>query len=111
MYHKIKSKLEVIMKNSMLSAVAVVVMSLVLGSAVVSVTEEHSNANKANRPCAADVRKFCKDVKRGEGRVIECLKSHQSELSQACSSLLAKVPKGKPSTGVNEEPGKADDEE
>jgi hypothetical protein len=99
------------MKNSMLLAVAGVVMSLVLGSGVVSATEEHNKANKANHPCAADVQKFCKDVKRGEGRIIKCLKSHQSELSQACSSLLAKGRKGKPSTGVNEEPSKADDEE
>jgi len=84
------------MKNSILLAVAVVVMSLVLGLGVVSAMEEHSKADKANNPCAADVQKFCKDVKRGEGRIIKCLKSHQSELSQACSSLLEKGPKGKP---------------
>ena len=87
------------MKNNILLAVAVVMMFLVLGLGVVS-AEEHS---KAPKPCAADVQKFCKDVKPGEGRVIECLKSHQSELSQACSSMLAKgpKPKEKPSKGNN----------
>ena len=88
------------MKNYVLLAVAVVAMSLVLGLGVVS-AEEHSNADKANKPCAADIQKFCKDVKPGEGRIIECLKSHQSKLSQACSSMLAKGPKEKPSKGNN----------
>src|SRR6266849_2014838 len=35
-------------------------------------------------PCAADVKKFCKDVQPGGGRIIQCMKQHDAELSQAC---------------------------
>jgi gas vesicle protein len=34
--------------------------------------------------CKDDVQKFCKDVKPGAGRIIKCLKEHDSELSSAC---------------------------
>ena len=35
-------------------------------------------------PCAADVKKFCKDVQPGGGRIVQCMKQHESDLSQAC---------------------------
>ncbi len=41
-------------------------------------------------PCAADVAKFCGDVKPGEGRQALCLKKHEAELSPACKMHLAK---------------------
>ncbi|MBN2079773.1 MAG: hypothetical protein JW838_12455 [Spirochaetes bacterium] len=34
--------------------------------------------------CGDDYSKFCKDVPRGEGRVIRCLWSHGSEISADC---------------------------
>ncbi|TBR26026.1 hypothetical protein EPO15_01060 [bacterium] len=34
--------------------------------------------------CKADKEKFCKDVKPGEGRIVECLKAHEAELSEGC---------------------------
>ena len=91
------------MKNLKLLAVTVAVMSMVLGAGVVYAAEGQGNGDKANKPCAADVEKFCKDVKKGEGRVLACLKSHQPDLSQACSDMLAKnpQPKPKPSKGNN----------
>jgi len=96
------------MKNFMLLAVAVLVMCLVLGSGVVSAVEQSkaSKPNKANSPwanspCATDVQKFCKDVKPGEGRIIKCLQSHKSELSEACTSMFENYaePKDKPDKG------------
>lgn len=44
--------------------------------------------------CKADMEKFCKDVKPGEGRVMECMKSHKSELSKGCTEMHEKM-KGK----------------
>lgn len=41
--------------------------------------------------CKADKEKFCKDVQPGEGRIVECLKAHEAELSEGCRS--AKGPK------------------
>ena len=56
--------------------------------------EEHMQGRMegraAMRACAPDAAKLCRDVKPGEGRVIECLKSHQSELSPACAQVVAR---------------------
>src|SRR3989442_14817775 len=35
-------------------------------------------------PCAADVKKFCGDVKPGQGAIARCMKAHEAELSPAC---------------------------
>jgi len=85
------------MKSLKLLAVTVAVTSLMCAAGIVYAGEGQSKG----APCAADVQKFCKDVKRGGGRVIACLKSHQSDLSAACSSMLEKnpMPKEKPSKG------------
>lgn len=37
-------------------------------------------------PCRGDVEKYCKDVDPGQGRIIECLKSNQSNLTQECQA-------------------------
>jgi hypothetical protein len=39
--------------------------------------------------CKEDVEKFCKDVKPGEGRIVKCLKEHESELSAGCKQKQA----------------------
>ena len=38
--------------------------------------------------CKADREKFCSQVKPGEGRILACLKDHQSELQSACQEKL-----------------------
>jgi hypothetical protein len=40
-------------------------------------------------PCRADVEKFCKGVKPGQGRMWACLKSNENALSQACKDHMA----------------------
>jgi len=35
-------------------------------------------------PCAGDVKKFCGDVKPGQGAIAGCMKAHEAELSPAC---------------------------
>ena len=40
-------------------------------------------------PCAVDVKKLCASVEKGEGRVIQCLKEHEAELSPACKEKRA----------------------
>jgi hypothetical protein len=42
--------------------------------------------------CGQDLRRFCYGVQPGEGRLIQCLASHRSELSPACISRLAARP-------------------
>ncbi|MDE2309218.1 MAG: cysteine rich repeat-containing protein [Betaproteobacteria bacterium] len=42
--------------------------------------------------CRADIKKFCKGVKPGEGRIIACLKTNLSSLSSDCAALVSKAP-------------------
>jgi hypothetical protein len=44
--------------------------------------------------CKADVQKLCKDVQPGEGRIVECMKQHQKELSPKCASQMKQVQAG-----------------
>ena len=40
--------------------------------------------------CRTDVEKFCKDVQPGQGRIAQCMKQHEAELSPACKERIAK---------------------
>jgi Cysteine rich repeat len=39
--------------------------------------------------CQSDVRQFCTGVNPGAGRIAQCLKQHESELSSTCKAELA----------------------
>lgn len=41
-----------------------------------------------NHPCAEDVKKFCTGVEKGQGRIVKCLKEHESNLAPACTSKM-----------------------
>jgi len=45
-------------------------------------------ANGDEYPCMDELEKFCKGVKSGEGRLIECLEGHKNELSPVCSGKV-----------------------
>src|SRR5581483_8620429 len=47
--------------------------------------DEHFNQGA----CKQDVQKLCANVQPGEGRIAQCMKQHQSELSDACKQNLA----------------------
>lgn len=42
----------------------------------------------ADRPCGEDIAKHCSDIERGEGRVLNCLRTHHDELSDKCKIAL-----------------------
>lgn len=46
-------------------------------------------AQNADHPCAADLKKFCAGVEKGQGRIAKCLKEHEKEISPACSEKMA----------------------
>lgn len=50
--------------------------------------QRRGEMREAMRACRGDAQKFCKDVKAGGGRIAECLKQHQAELSEACAKQL-----------------------
>jgi hypothetical protein len=43
---------------------------------------------KVHHACRADRERLCKDVKPGDGRIRECLKAHQAQLSDTCKSAV-----------------------
>ncbi len=52
--------------------------------------KEHHDAKQ--EACKGDVEKLCKDVQKGEGRIRDCLKSHESSLSADCKATFDKKP-------------------
>ncbi len=38
--------------------------------------------------CKTDIQNFCKTVQPGEGRILACLKQHQTELSTECKNVV-----------------------
>jgi hypothetical protein len=80
----------------------IVMIAVLLGiTARVSAADETSQYPQAGKPsaakqraCRADVRKFCKDIKPGEGRIIACLKANATKLSQECAARLDKAATG-----------------
>jgi hypothetical protein len=45
------------------------------------------------RLCAEEIARFCKDVKPGEGRLVQCLKEHEKELSAECGEKFTELKK------------------
>ena len=62
-----------------------------------------ANVGAQNRPCADDARKFCPDVTPGKGGVLNCLKPHRDELSDACKQQLQQVEKRQQSMSEHRE--------
>jgi len=52
--------------------------------------------------CQPDVDKFCPSVAKGDGQVMQCLKQHESELSDACKAAQPKQHRGPPPAQPNQ---------
>ena len=46
---------------------------------------------KLENACAADIRKYCKDVTPGEGRMIYCMQAHEDKISAKCDYELGET--------------------
>lgn len=53
--------------------------------------ERESQARSMLKPCLPDYRKFCSNVEKGNGRIMQCLISHKDELSAACKQGMMSV--------------------
>jgi hypothetical protein len=56
------------------------------------VTAVYAYAEEAN-PCEGDIAKFCKNVERGEGRILRCLTLSEDKLTPACGKQLVRIKK------------------
>ena len=59
-------------------------VSLVFVLFTAAVAADAGAQQRRDGPCAADVKKFCGDVKPGQGAIAKCMKAHETELSPAC---------------------------
>jgi hypothetical protein len=75
------------MKKIVLLSLSMMSLLLLLGVAAQTPEVERKGA------CREDVDKFCKGIKPGGGRIWACLKSHEAELSQACTDQIAAATK------------------
>ena len=57
--------------------------------------ETKKRMQSINDACKDDVEKLCKDVEPGGGRILNCLKEHENEVSSKCKSKLAEGKKKK----------------
>ncbi|MBL8705042.1 MAG: cysteine rich repeat-containing protein [Rhodospirillales bacterium] len=49
-------------------------------------------ARELRSACQADAKKHCDGIQPGGGRLLQCLKGKQAELSQPCQAALGKLP-------------------
>jgi Cysteine rich repeat len=82
----------------------VTVILLLVGPAALAQTEPTTTqpvpwrqAARFRMDCGQDLHRFCYGVQPGEGRLIQCLSSHRSQLSPACISRVASA---RPTLGV-----------
>jgi Cysteine rich repeat len=64
------------------------VTALTLGLIFALLAIFHLPAFAQGRICADDVTKFCQSVKGDQGKIMQCLKEHQTELSSQCQARV-----------------------
>jgi len=63
-------------------------LSSIIGAAALCVTVVFSPSVLAAPSCKADVDKFCAQVKPGGGRIVQCLKQNEAQLSDSCKERM-----------------------
>ncbi|GAB4438761.1 MAG: hypothetical protein OHK0011_21480 [Turneriella sp.] len=53
------------------------------------IAQVREKSRETKTACKTDYKKLCKDVKPGEGRIIQCLKQNEAQLSEGCKAALA----------------------
>jgi hypothetical protein len=66
--------------------VSIIVVACVVGFSTVVFAQNQRGAMR--EACKADFEKFCSDVQRGGGRIVECLNKQHDSLSEPCKTAL-----------------------
>lgn len=59
------------------------------GACKAHLADVKKKVKEAFQACQDDVSQFCKDVKPGGGRIVNCLKEHEAELSAECKEKMS----------------------
>ena len=78
------------MKINSMTITATLAVLAVIGSGLLAL----STPAGAEQPCRPEAQKLCSGVQPGGGRIIACLKQHESELSPQCQKLVAQSKQG-----------------
>ncbi len=52
-----------------------------------------ANVKEVGQACADDVHMFCSEIPAGSGRIAECLREHQQQVSPACKTSIRRAVK------------------
>jgi hypothetical protein len=53
-----------------------------------AMAQAHEKMQTFMNACGGDTQQYCKDVKRGHGRVLRCLKDNEAKLSEGCRAAM-----------------------
>jgi cysteine rich repeat protein len=77
-----------------------VLFPLVVGSSMAYAQSDMMNAilerlaagiKKLESSCGGDIKKYCRTVTRGEGRILHCMQAHEDKISPGCAFVLNEV--------------------
>jgi hypothetical protein len=68
------------------------------------VDENLRKVEEAKKLCEADIKRFCADVKPGEGRLLRCLQSKREGLTSECRKQVVKLGGKTPAESVTAKP-------
>ena len=60
-----------------------------IGSPGAGASAPHQQPKTAENMCAPDLKKFCSEVKPGEGRLLDCAYAHSKDLKPDCRALVS----------------------
>lgn len=55
-----------------------------------NIAKAKEEIKEAKEACEGDAKKLCEGIKPGGGKIIQCLKQHESDLSPACKEEMSK---------------------
>jgi Cysteine rich repeat len=67
----------------------ILITPLLVFAALLAMTVAQADDREMRGACRADMKKHCRDVQPGGGRLAMCLKQHESELSPGCKEKIA----------------------